>query len=500
MSFATFSTAFAAFFLLGGAWALALPVNGTYDEKQHLVRAYSVWTGQFIPHDRSVDGIGLPADGIDGPRSLLPANPDCTWWPKTERPKPASCQQTITDRSETVLPTSAGRYSPVYYLAVGLPLRISPDGTGLIWARLLSAALSALFLAAAAMIAVRLGNRLLLAALVLVTTPLALDLNGALNPNGLEISAGVLLFVALMAALTGTERSQYRTNLIMAGIASVVLSSVLHLGVVMAGLVILACFLIAGWQSLRATLRSRTAWLWFGLPSIAGVVFAVAWVFGSGVLNLTVPVTSRKMTTGQILEGLVTTRAEFYARQVVAQFGYGETTVSPVVILLWYLLVAVIVVPALWFAGWRLRLAIMGMFAASYAILAVLELHYAPLVGWYAHSRYIMPLGAGIVLGAAFADRYVNRLRDSGWLDRLVLALVLLTAPVHLYALARVMTRFQTGIDASLNPFRGSWHPAAGSVLPVALCLVGALLLAVMVRGPFVRRTPQVSTANTLSN
>src|SRR6185437_4747424 len=131
------------FFLLGSAWALALPVNGSYDEKQHLVRAYAVWTGQFIPSRHLADG----TDAVDGPHSLLPANPDCTWKPKPY--KPASCLQPVTDHAHTLVPTTAGRYSPVYYLAVGLPLRISPDGTGLIWARLISAALGALFLATA---------------------------------------------------------------------------------------------------------------------------------------------------------------------------------------------------------------------------------------------------------------------------------------------------------------------------------------------------------------
>ena len=485
----TFLLAFLAYFLLAGAWALALPVNGTYDEKQHLVRAYAVWTGQFIPHERGVDATGLPADAIDGPRSLLPANADCTWWPKTERPKPASCQEPVTDRGDTLMPTSAGRYSPVYYLLVGLPLRISPDGTGLIWARLLSAALNALFLAAAAMIAVRLGNRLLLAALALVTTPLAIDLNGAINPNGLENTAGILLFVALMAALKKPGGTQY---LKMAGIAAATLASVLHLGVVLALFLIFACFMIAGWPPVRDMLRSRAAWLWFGLPSIAGALFAVGWLFGSGVLDITVPARPRQLSTGDILQGLVTTRAEFYARQIVAQFGYGETTVSPIMIFLWYILIAVIVVPALWLASWRVRLALAGIFVASYAILAGLELHYAPLVGWYAHSRYVMPLGAAIVLGAAFVDRLVD--------DRLILALVAITVPLQLYALARVMTRFQVGIDSGFDPFGGTWRPVAGPLLPLVLCLVGALLLAVMVKNPFVRRAPHLSTANTLSN
>ena len=468
-----FLLAFVGYFLLASAWALALPVNGTYDERQHLVRAYAVWTGQFIPAQHLADG----TDAIDGPASLLPANPDCMHKPKPY--KPASCLQPVTDHTDTLVPTTAGRYSPVYYLLVGLPLRLSPDSTGLIWARLLSALVGAVFLAAATALA---RKRLLIAAVVLVSTPLAMNLNGAINPNGLEISSGVLLFVALLHALT--EGRGWLT----AGIAFAVLATALHLGLLLGGLAVLACFLVAG---RREVLRDRTAWRFFGVPAIAGAIFAIAWVLVSGVTNLDTPKPAHPLGLGEILKGLVTSRGEFYVRQVIAQFGYGETTVSPAMIAVWYLLVAAVVLPALWRSGGRVRLAILGVLAASYAILAVLEIHFAPLVGWYAHSRYVMPLGAGAILIAAFVTNLP---------DRLILGMVLLTVPLDLYALARVMTRYEVGIDAGLHPFGGSWHPPLGSVVPLVACLVGGALLTVMVRISTVRGVPEHSTANTLSN
>ncbi len=520
--------AFVGYFLLGSAWALALPVNGTYDEKQHLVRAYAVWTGQFVPTEQITDASGRPTDAIEGPRSLLPENPDCTWRPKPY--KPASCQRPVTDRTRTLLPTSAGRYSPVYYLAVGLPLRLSPDGTGLIWARLISAALGAVFLAVATAIAARLGKRLLMAGIVLVSTPLAMDLNGSINPNGLEITSGVLLFVALLSALLAPpEASPWRLWLI-AGVAFAVLAAALHLGIVLGGLAVLACLLMAGRRRASEVLRDRTALLYFGVPAIAGSAFAVTWLLASSVADIATPVRpAHPLGLVEIVKGLLTSRAEFYARQVIAQFGYGETTVSLAMIGLWYLLVAAVILPVLWrpavavpepaeaplgrapgvtaaavpepaeaslgrapgITAWRVRIAIVGILVASYAILAGLEIHFVPLVGWYAHSRYIMPLGAGAVLCAAFVGHLP---------DRLILILVALTVPLDLYALARVMTRFQVGIDAGLHPFGGSWHPPLGSAVPLVATLVGGVLLTVMVKIPTVRGVPEDSTANTLSN
>jgi hypothetical protein len=56
-------------------------------------------------------------------------------------------------------------------------------------------------------------------------------------------------------------------------------------------------------------------------------------------------------------------------------------------------------------------------------------------------------------------------------------ALVAATLPVHVYALARVMTRFEVGIEAGLNPFAGSWRPPLGPVVPLVCVLVGVGVL-----------------------
>lgn len=297
--------AFVGFFLLGAAWALALPVNGTYDEKQHLVRAWAVWTGQWLPHDRAVDASGIETNAFTGPRSLLPADADCTWIDKPAY-KPASCLIDTDDRSSVLVPSAAARYSPVYYALVGLPLRISPDGTGLIWARLLSAALSALLLAAAFALA---GPGLLRAAVVLAATPMAMNLDGAINPNGMEISAAVLLYVALL-----------RKHWPAAGVAAALLLTVRDLGPLFAvGVLAVALFVTGSW------VRSRAFWL----PFAGGAAFAVVWALVASRTDAVDPGRPIAATsTGAILRDVADNRAEFWVRQIIGQFGYGETTVS----------------------------------------------------------------------------------------------------------------------------------------------------------------------------
>jgi hypothetical protein len=75
-----------------------------------------------------------------------------------------------------------------------------------------------------------------------------------------------------------------------------------------------------------------------------------------------------------------------------------------------------------------------------------------------------------------------------------------LTVPMQLYALARVMTRFNRGIAAGLDPFGGVWTPPLGSAVPLLCALVGTGLLGVIVTRSSVRPTAVHSTANTLSN
>ncbi|MDG6110067.1 DUF2142 domain-containing protein [Dactylosporangium aurantiacum] len=472
-----FLIALVGFFLLGAAWALALPVNGTYDEKQHLVRAWAVWTGQWLPHERTVDASGIDTNAFTGPRSLLPTDADCTWIDKPAY-KPASCLTFTSDRTEVLVPSAAARYSPVYYALVGLPLRISPDTTGLVLARLLSAALSAALLAAAFALA---GPGLLRAAVVLAATPMAMNLDGSLNPNGMEISAAVLLYVALL-------RKHWPT----AGIAAALLLTIRDLGPFFAAAVLAASLFVTG-----TWVRSKAFWL----PFAGGAAFAVLWALIASRTDAVDPGRPIAATTsGAILRDIADNRAEFWARQIIGQFGYGETTVSLGLIGLWYLLIAALVAPALWLGTTRLRIAILAVGIGSAILLVALELYFAPKVGHFAHGRYVMPLGVGVVLLAGTADRYAAWLTEHGWLDRLTIGLVAATVPLDVYALARVQTRFQRGINEGLNPIGGTWQPPLGSVLPLLACLVGGALLAVIVTRSSVRPTPLHSTANTFSN
>nr|WP_240947758.1 DUF2142 domain-containing protein [Planosporangium mesophilum] len=444
---------------MSASWALALPVNGTYDEKHHVVRAYAVVTGHWLPDGPASDGTTFGSEGFDVPASLLPGNVNCAVGEKNRGP--ADCQTPTGSRETVRVPSAAARYSPVYYLPVGLPLLVSPDGTGVVLARLVSALVSALLLAAAVATAVRLRSRLLVAGVALVATPMAMNLNGSVNPNGIEIAAGVLLFVALSALLRGVVT---RRLLVLTGIAAALLLTVRQLGPVLLAVDVAACALLAGRGRVVELWRSRSARAILGGFGLVGVVVVVAWMAGSGGAD-TGAIPERGIG-GDLAGRILSDRVPFYLRQVVGQFGYGEVTISPAAIGLWYLLLAAVVVPALVRSGWRLRLVVAGLLAFCAALLVALDWHFAPLSGWFAHGRYALPTAVGVVLLTAL----YRRGDGPRWL---ALALVVATVPVHLYALARAITRFSGGLDASLNPFAGPWQPAGGAAVPLLVAVVG---------------------------
>jgi hypothetical protein len=464
-----FLLALVGFFLLGGAWAVSLPVNGTYDESQHIVRAYAAVDGQWPPH-------GPNRQSFDVPASLIPRNSDCMR--QKDAYRPASCQLYYTVLGDVSTETYVARYNPAYYLAVGLPIRLWPDTTGIVLARLLSALLCAIMLAAAVAIAVAQRNRILAAAVVLVATPMVVNLAGAINPNGLEICAGVLLFASGLALIRGGARPR-RALLACAAVAAFGLVVLRHIGPLLLVIDLAALAVLAGPAAVRAAARRRDVWAWLGGGVLAGLLAYGGWLLVARSPVGPGPGEPTDLTAGGILRGLVSHRFEFYLKQIVGQFGYGETTMSPLAILLWYALVAAVVLPAAWRAGWRVRAVLAGLLVAGFGLLVALEFYFVPTDNWFSHGRYALPVLVGVVLIAAAHDGGRAAARTPTW--RWPTALVLATAPVHLYALVRVLSRYREGIDASLAPFGGRWDPPVPAPLALLAVLVGVAALAIVV-------------------
>ncbi|GGM43080.1 DUF2142 domain-containing protein [Dactylosporangium sucinum] len=474
-----------AFFLIAAGWALGLPANGTYDEKDHIARAYAVATGQLTSHRTVVDRRDDRKPAFLVPASLLPSNSnvDCAWSPRPARS--ADCQRWTDDRVRVLTPSGAARYSPVYYLLVGAPLVLAPGPTGILLARLISALAAAALLAGAVGAALQLGSRLLALGVVLTATPMAVNLAGSVNPNGLEIAAGVAVCCALLALLRtpGARLGDraVRRLLVLAGVGSLVLLTVRQLGPVLLALIVAVCAALARPGRIAGMWRRREArWIVAGSWSL-GLAGSLGWMAYSGVAGVAPVVRdAQHLAPMQLAQVLATRRIPFYLKQVIGQFGYGETKPSLVVIAAWYLLLGAVVVPSLIHGGRRLTLVAASLGAACIGLLVALELHYLPIIGWFAQGRYAMPAAAGVVLCAAGAPQFEQRLARRRRLRPYCAVLTCVAVALHLYLLAFVMTRFQSGPGARLDPFAGAWRPPTGGLLPLLAVLAGGTILVVL--------------------
>jgi hypothetical protein len=471
--------ALAAYFLLGSAWAVALPVNATYDEKQHIVRAYAVADGQLVSTATVREEGTAQTPAFRVPSTLLPGEVHCVWYPE---PVAASCQTPSTDPAPRLRASGAARYNPVYYLPVGLPMRISPDERGVLAGRLVSVLLSSLLLASAVVAAVRVSRRAIVLGIALVTTPLAIALSAAINPNGLEIAAGILLFATLLARLCGGNTA--RRLLWLAGLAIVLLCILRPIGPVIAGLAVLTCLLLArpgGVRELRAGRDAR--WILGGSVAVGLAAFA-GWTIVSRSAEVISDLNERseQLSAGEFVREMLTYRLPFYLYQPIAEVGYGETHVNPLVTVAWYGLIALFVGTAWRLAGRRLVLVSAGLLVALATLLITLDAFFVRSVGWVSQGRYVLPVAAGIVIAAGF---WLPPRRPLWWA---VVGGALL--PLHAYTFLAVMVRYRAGEGAGLNPFTGTWTPSVGPVLPLVLCLAGAALIAWLAAASEFETTP----------
>jgi hypothetical protein len=476
-----------AFFLMTSAWALALPVNGTFDEKDHIVRAYAVVTGQLITRETVADWRGDVKPAFEVPASLLPTNRtvDCAWSPKPTT-RIASCQRWLPGTRLILTPSGAGNYSPIYYLAVGIPLALSPDLTGLLLARMISGLLASLLVASALTALLRIGRRLVVLAIVLSCTPLVVNLFGSVNPNGLEIAAGILAFCSLLALVRapGDQLDERTTRrlVVMAALGSLLLLTIRQLGPVWLLLDTAACALLARPGRVRDLIRRRDARVLLGGSWVFGLTFALGWLAFSGVTRVApVARNALHLSLADALYRVLTQRVPFYLDQAVGSFDYGETHLSRPVIVLWYLLAAALVLPCLILAPRRTAVVVAGLGLASLAVLVLLELYFLPTVGWFSQARYAMPSLIGMVLVPAVRGRWEEQLIRRRWLHQAAWVSAATAALIHVYALARVMSRFQDGITAPVNPLHYTWRPPVGPLPPLLLMLAGVALLTTLV-------------------
>jgi len=467
-----FLAAFAAFLAAIAVWSLATPLMDAPDEPSHVAKAAAVvrgeLIGQLVGGPSSPDGIVRIPAAYAGLGALV----QCYQF-KAEQP--AACAPAYHGSARTVSDEiSNARYQPLYYAVVGIPSLFTDSELGIYLMRLLSGALSAVFLALAVMAAVTWGrSRLLLAGVVVAATPSVLSLAGVVNPSGFETSVAICLWTA--AVILARERlADPPAGLVwLVGASAGVEALVRSLSPFWVALTLLVALAVADWAQLRRFLRWRPAWLAGGFVAVCGA-WATGWILVEHSLNVLPPSAPvpASVHEGQLLVmGLL--RTPLYFTEMVSRFGWLVAPSPALTYLIWAGLIGLLVALALVSASWRHDAVLVLLVLGVVAIPVLIATGQAHRLGITWQGKDTLPLAVGVPILAAslLAGSGLGSVRP---LVRRTVAVVAASAGLGvLVALWGELRRNAVGDNGpAVAFFRAGWQPPLG--------IAGVLLLGVV--------------------
>jgi putative flippase GtrA len=464
--------AFTAFFLLGAAWAVAMPYDGPPDELQHVTRAYGVAAGQIYA--------GPVNAKVRTAKSLVPRHVGCFRWNTTVS---ARCMQTpganVPSRTKRVsYKSDASGYNPSYYLFVGPVLHVWPDMRGIIVARLLTDAEISALLASALAIAWRSRDRWLIAGIAVCVTPVVVNLMGAVNPAGVEIGAAVALWVSLLDLL---EPRPVRPLVVAVALWSgSVLAVTRGFGVGWLAAIAAVCAFGAGWSRLRTLWQlKRIRWTALGI-AIASAA-AIAWDLLAGANFDLSAANAPKTKLIQVVAQELWLRVPYYLDGMVRLTSYGDILVPQTLSAIWFGVLGLIVLGGFWLGTTRARIQIAAIVGVSLAMLVVTDVDAVRQGFWFSQGRYALPLLVGApMIGAVQIGRSTALSADR--VKSLLRLIAVALLPMQMVALWSSMLRFQHGFPANgrlpLNVLTGTWLPPYGPLLPLILMTGGLAVFA----------------------
>ncbi|HEY1316260.1 MAG TPA: DUF2142 domain-containing protein [Gaiella sp.] len=479
--------------LLGALWALATPVMGVPDEPAHVVRAASVVRGQVL------DNSTMEQDG----KTVASARvPETLAWPPTpcyalHVDLTPACETAPQGRGDVLVEveSKAAGYNPVYYALVGVPTLVAPGKSTVYVMRFLTAGLVAALVALAALALTELrAPRWGLVGLAAAVTPMVLFLAGSVNPNAVEIGAGLALWAALLAWFSQPDPALDRSRAIRAAVAGTVL--VLSRGLAPGFFVLI----VAG--SLLLLPRGE----WRRTASVARIPIAV--VGAATVVALAWTASVGSVWTGGVAhpeyEGLrryvhdMLVSLNGFERQMIGVFGWLDTPAPEHVYTLWIGILGFLVFAVLAIGGRRERLLVLGLLALSVLFPIVAQYPAATTLGLIWQGRYHLPLMVGLPLVAGVV------LASSERWEALTAGRWAFWAPVGTLAVLQVGSYLQAlhrnviGLAADWFGFQPLWQPPLGWVaLTLAYaCAVAAWTVSLVRLGS----VPRPSTATRFGN
>lgn len=459
---------------LQAAWILALIPYFGIDEFDHGMRASAVVNGQVLAPHKTLPGKIGRGDLIEvRPDVVRTARPACEARAYTQLYNCRPWRELANGK--VVVANAAARYNPTYYAAVGIIAEPFHGMANLYALRIATAGLGcALFGLAVWIAASSARSRWQVVAVIVGATPTTIYSTTVVSPNGIELVAGIGLWVSTFALLDREGDGRRRLYYGSAALFAAVLTNTHTLGILCVGLIAATLLLLYGGRALWRALRPWAAAE--GIVAVLGAAaigFGIAWILVSGAND---PSLEHSKFGGQpwsyLAQGLV-----LWPLQAIGAFPLRNEAAPLITYAFALTVISWLVVRAIRTSGIRSRpaAAILVAAVASLLVPAALTWQAFDQIGPAWQGRYGMPFSVGLIIMA-------GRILDSGariphWDNFAAGTCLGVVAAIELPSLIKVVN--DQGSSTSLIADTG-WTAPATVLLAVAVAAAAACWVALV--------------------
>ena len=467
-----FAIAFALVFLNMAAWSLATPLFAPPDENAHVIHAVALVHGQII---------GTPIKGSSFTSVTVPALiADAERYPRCfgfKTSVPASCARPLTTSTRPVtITTPAGRYPPLYYAIVGLPSLLTVSTTGVYLMRIVSALISALFVALAVVSVTTWSRRsFLLVGVLLALTPMTLFLGGVVNPNGPEICEAICIWTTGLILVLERAEAPPRGLVVILVSSTAALALTRGLSPLWVVLILVVLVFVGGRRTALDLLRSRSLRIPIAVVAVAGVA-AVVWILAAHANELAFggAMLPAHESAWSILFNIFGYTGA-WIQQMIGNFGWLDTPSPLATYLIWYVATGFVVLLALGSSTPRGAIALLGLTAMVVFVPVIISYQEVHRLGLVWQGRYILAMAVGIpILSAALIDAADALARFRA---RITVIVCICIGVGDFAAFLTSQRRYASGLPGPINPANGSWGPPLGNGFMTVWSLVATALL-----------------------
>ena len=460
------------FVVQGIILSIVIPPASGPDEAAHIINAAADVRGEFVKKSVVPGDNQYPIQKVTIPQTYALLNAEASCINRTFH-QPANCHlskakcyeytgQTkgcgypiLSSNREVTGTTYTGRYPLLYYLIVGIPTLFTNRASVLYLMRFTSVLLDSIFIALALyVIYAWSSNKWLLVAFVACLVPTASYLISVVNPQSLEISTALCVWISGMVLVREKFLKIPKSLLLIFGISTIFLLLSRPDAPEWTLLIYLVLLISSSPGFLKRLLKDRLVYVLLSIITIVGL-FSAYWIFHfhSDTLVPAIQYPHNANWLYVILAALGFTRTSF--QELIGVLGWNNIFAPYLTVLIWLLIVGFLVCRSLF--------AIRLQRTRDYLpiIMTLLMLIFIPVVyslvakkseGFIIQGRYTLPAFFGVVITSCAVFNTSNRHKKT------LFALVTVLVVASLISFLWIIPQFEYGSFKNFIMNQSSLH------------------------------------------